>query len=337
MQGTNVLANKQHNGTLDVLKVFGSIAVVMIHVFFIQEVDGWYRPLLDLAVPLYFTITGYYIFKRDDEYLDKYIKKIFKMYFIYVIVYTISNFLLHIFNAQGPHITIDPWEYTQVNHYLITILSGTIGKYHLWYLWALAWGVVILKEVRKLKLPPWILLLLFVIIQQLNILIPINYIQNGGLPKALVYLTLGYCIHVYSKKGSKLVQISLAMVLVYYIILYLVIPYNVVLLNIYELITLGVVTIIMYLATTNPTEPNRVISKLSHYVLPVYVLHLMVLEWVTFFGGNQGWEMGEMTRLIVYTTLGVVIPVVWTVVKDVVKTKYTKQNYHKVNFYEIKG
>src|SRR5699024_5739697 len=68
------------NHHLDVIKLLASMAVVVIHVTGNTTGDKYYKPVLDLAVPCFYIITGYLVGQRSQEYLINYVKSIAKLY-----------------------------------------------------------------------------------------------------------------------------------------------------------------------------------------------------------------------------------------------------------------
>lgn len=200
------------NYLIDVFKFFGAFAVVVIHVTAViknKNLDTfwnyqWYRPLLNFAVPFFFSASGYFLFqniiKKSDgvKYLWNYAMKILKYYIVFSLFYIgfgISvRFFDQLFLGESFRTSVSKmvggWNYTKV-------FNGTIGQYHLWFLTSLFVAVLILMILYRLNLKAKSILLISVMIYSLSLVkfvkIDELYIY-GGLTKGLFYLSIGYFV-----------------------------------------------------------------------------------------------------------------------------------------------
>lgn len=137
----------QKYNSIDLAKFFCSLLVVAIHVppisgFVYENVkyDFVRHCFARIAVPLFFVISGFLLFKKVDIYalsldpIKKYLRKIIRLYFIWYIIYT--PLLLSGYWHNGRSFVIDSFVYIR-NFFLI-------GDLHLWYLQALIVSVALL-------------------------------------------------------------------------------------------------------------------------------------------------------------------------------------------------
>ncbi len=118
--------------SLYVLKALCAFGVVSIHTSFLYK--DYIRVLYWTVVPLFFVITGYFLYTRDREVFlnrsSKSIKKIAKLIIILNLLFL-------------PFI---PWQEISGEQYMLwfkwVFLGNTPGFEHLWYLTALLEGLV---------------------------------------------------------------------------------------------------------------------------------------------------------------------------------------------------
>lgn len=134
---------KNING-FDVVKYLLSYWVIAIHC----NLNGYSdigKKIADMAVPVYFVISGYLMFNslygKGD--FKRYIKRLLNMYFLYTLIY----FPLTLIGVKD----------MTLGEAVISIIQGTfiIGENYaswpLWYLWAFICGALIIKLLMKLK------------------------------------------------------------------------------------------------------------------------------------------------------------------------------------------
>lgn len=196
------------NYNIDKVKFFAAIGVVLIHVFaFIDSAYNeplvelqWPRALFNYAVPLFFAITGYILSSRTDRYILKYAGGIFRTYVIISLFYYIVNVLMAgldaflykepIMEAMQVIVSSKSWR---------NVVQGTVGSYHLWYLWASWIGILLFYVLRRLNLSPKKLIAVAFSIYLLSLYFLesgsfVDILRYGGFPKALMYTSLGYYV-----------------------------------------------------------------------------------------------------------------------------------------------
>lgn len=123
---------------LDFARLIASFLVVAIHISPFAMINNdldfvFSRVIARFAVPLFLTITGYFLLPKaleDKEKLKEYLKKIIKIYLFCIIIYIPLNIYKKDFNGLN------------ILAFLKTIfIEGTI--YHLWYFPALILGILI--------------------------------------------------------------------------------------------------------------------------------------------------------------------------------------------------
>lgn len=72
------------NKTLNILKAVSAILIVFNHCTFPGILGDLFKGYGRISVPIFFMISGYYVFNNGDEKIKKKIKHIFHYYFIVV-------------------------------------------------------------------------------------------------------------------------------------------------------------------------------------------------------------------------------------------------------------
>lgn len=271
------------NYNIDKVKFIAAIGLVLIHVFaFIDSAYNeplielqWPRAIFNYAVPLFFAISGYILSFKSDNYLLKYAGSIFRLYVIISLFYYVVSVLMagleawlyqeEVLEAMLVIIRSKNWR---------TIIQGTIGSYHLWYLWASWLGILCFYQLRKRKLGPKTILAVTFIVYLASLYfaenaILVDFLRYGGVPKALMYTTLGYYVgadgNYWKRNGIALV----GWVAIYTIVFgffyqgkYL------------ELLFLPVVYLIITFLNRYQGRPS-VLSKLGGYSDHIYILHAL--------------------------------------------------------------
>lgn len=135
--------------SLDILKVFLAILVVIIHMRFLNDTSLWEEQLVvngicRIAVPLFLMISGYYFISvNTKEKLLQWCKRVIIMYLIWSVLYC----FVWISNAF--------WQNTMVNL--------LFGYAHLWYLVGVMFGALLLFFLRDWKYLPHSLIASFIV------------------------------------------------------------------------------------------------------------------------------------------------------------------------------
>ena len=140
------LSNENYN-CIDLFKFLASFLIIAIHIHPLSSING----ILDfglsyficlLAVPYYFICSGFLLFRKidlnnfDKERTLKYVKKIYKYYLIWTIIYFPLNLYGNIIHGENG-----------IKYGIITYLRDIVflGSYsHLWYLNATGIAVLII-------------------------------------------------------------------------------------------------------------------------------------------------------------------------------------------------
>lgn len=211
--------DKKRNYTIDSIRFIAVFFVVAIHVTSrLESADsfaayGWYRPILDLGVPVFFAISGYFLAKKDVDKMKRYAFNLFKMLIAYSSLYIVYDFL---FTFLKETFFSSPFE-NGLNNYFSSIFSvignidisgvfnGTFGKYHLWFLMSLAIASLILYALRKWQLSPeaiFMISAIIYVIADLEAISQTGLLQYGGFPKGFLYVSMGYYIQNKEVKDS---------------------------------------------------------------------------------------------------------------------------------------
>ena len=122
---TNMIQDRR-NYCIDVFKVVLALLVVYIH--FPPSYYEWIKPIASCAVPVFFIISGYYLFRDDNpDRVKKTVKRIFKLTFIWGVIYLLyDNFFIV---KWQDFIIYSPQELGEV-----ILFNRLAHGHHLWYL-----------------------------------------------------------------------------------------------------------------------------------------------------------------------------------------------------------
>lgn len=208
--------NKYYN--LDLARYLSSVLIVILHLGPFVETSDFASFLLNntivrVCVPLFFMITGYFVFKKEQEdanYIYKYIKSLIPIYLFWSLIY-IPQGLVYI-NEMG----VAPILYPVT---LIVALFNVGTYYHLWYFPALMLALLALKALKKHLSIKKLLSLSFILLVigsfetyygilpdfiqgAMDSYLSIFFTTRNFLFFGLFYVTLGY--HLASADSSKI-------------------------------------------------------------------------------------------------------------------------------------
>ena len=181
---------KQQYPCIDLLKFFFSFFVVALHVgpfesfdktIFINSISYLFR----LAVPFFFTASGFFLFKKfstnssNKEVSTTFIKRIFKLYVLWTIIYIPLIIYFKILKFEGGIVfgVLDT-----IRNFFFT------GSYtHLWYLNAMIVAVIIISFLLHKKFKNHSILVIAFIIYIIGLL-PQSYFGLSFLQPETVYL-----------------------------------------------------------------------------------------------------------------------------------------------------
>lgn len=140
---------EQRNWKFDYLKGISCIIVVFFHCPLYGTVGDAIIYALRFPIPIFFMITGYYCFKKDNQWIINKIKKLCLILafteFFYMLWYVIKNVLMGAGNITQPLLCGSTFL-----HILRKLLCGSFFNGTLWYIYAIIWTYVIILGFRKL-------------------------------------------------------------------------------------------------------------------------------------------------------------------------------------------
>jgi surface polysaccharide O-acyltransferase-like enzyme len=217
--------------SIDFIKCFAIFAVVVLHIFPLDGFTGYFiiDNIARFAVPFFFAASGYFFAQKMIQkeasiaYLKRYVIKLSKLYFVWLIFYTFYDVFLIILKETKVKESLIKYfdQFTLLN--LFYYGKGTSG-YQLWFLTALIWSAIIVYffcRIGKVNL-------LFAVSLILNVIglfgqaytmffeMPINNTRDA-LFFGLFYTTLGVVFAVNTKfkklrKISGITYLGLAMI-----------------------------------------------------------------------------------------------------------------------------
>ncbi len=157
------LTSRQRIHSIDVFKCFAMFEVIFIHaeplkgLLEIYPDSGWISVehqlamiFCRMAVPFFFAVSGYffYSFLQQNRPFPPYIKRIARVFICWSLFYMIWPTYHYYSFAEHGWMRGIYWSWLHVYKELILdplhlFIMG--GKYHLWFLWSLAWGACWLK------------------------------------------------------------------------------------------------------------------------------------------------------------------------------------------------
>lgn len=140
--------NRQYN--IDILRLICALLVVCIHCTS-YSLRQYILPITRIAVPIFFIISGYFLYSNDNEQtklkIKRSIKKLTKIYTISLIIFLIYAFMDGLANNDSNAIKLGPWKI----FIFITNCSSPFFPYdfHLWFLIALIQGLILFYPLCK--------------------------------------------------------------------------------------------------------------------------------------------------------------------------------------------
>jgi peptidoglycan/LPS O-acetylase OafA/YrhL len=273
----------KYNHTIDTLKLFAAIAVVLIHTtgslqqFNLATLTNYYsyRPLLDLAVPFFFAASGYFLSGKTISYLPGYIKKISSIYISFTIFYIL--FKLHITFTDRLLLGTAFWNGINTFFKGLTIkglINGSIGSFHLWFLTALIISALLLFICLRLSIKSEIIFLLATILYFSNLVGILNFNDvfiYGGFAKGFFFLAMGFYL---GHKDTSKIKWPLVGLVSSILILTLLSNYHS---SLNVLFLIAATYYLLVFAIQNPGKKSY-LSKWGSYSLNIYILHIFVYQ-----------------------------------------------------------
>ncbi|WP_173474958.1 acyltransferase family protein [Fibrobacter succinogenes] len=184
---------------LNILKCFGCIGVVFIHVNFPGLFGSVVERLSRFAVPVFFMISGFFAFDKNELIIKRRLKKILKILFVGSVLYFIQNVFSYAFRGVLNEFFI---HFFQLKILFMAFVFCNWLASVLWYLIAMAetyalWYFVVKhnKENKFLSAIPFLfslMIILNLICDSLNI----SWVfHTNFMTEAMPYFLLGYLIH----------------------------------------------------------------------------------------------------------------------------------------------
>lgn len=305
----------ERNYTIDFIKFFAIFLVVCIHTNPFNDttvfgVNGDYVSnvivaLAKIGVPLFFAISGYLFFvkyqvaENKNQYFKKYMKKIFSLFVWWYLFYILYDLVLILITdlSNGSHTVIQQFqEYFSSLFNAGFIFYGTLSNssYHLWYLIALLWSILILYITLKVNKLNILLIFSFILHlvgqfgQSYSGLIDFPLNTRDALFFGLFYVSLGSFFaknnEAILRSTKKLKIIPLILLSIFFIFLQVIertVTYslwNPLNIN-YFISTIPAIICIMIIVAKYPTiGKGSWISKIGANAVGIYVSHVFFLE-----------------------------------------------------------
>lgn len=273
------------NYTADSVKFLASFAVTLMHVSNYLPLTGratfwnyyWYFPLLDLAVPLFFCLAGFFIASKELDYYPKYASRIFAINLSYSVFYLLFYWPLDIVAQYGMGNTGTAAVGNYLTHLAVTdFLTGIVGSEHLWYLMSLFIAVVIFYFLRKASLSLTVVISLSVLLYALTFTPILGFLSDnlflyGGFAKGLFYFLIGFWTAKNTKRipnASSLIVVSLLLLIVGDTLTDSLV--------VREFLLAGATFSILTYVVNNPGKES-LLSKGGRYSLAIYLLHILFI------------------------------------------------------------
>ena len=284
----------KRNINLDFAKGIACIGVIIMHSGFPGTIGKLIGYLFKFAVPVFFMISGYYLYKDNINKNEKLAtllrkaKKIFKLLLVSELIYLVI-YLIKIFFGYADFNSL----YFSVKDILINIFTGTFFNGTLWFLYAMLYAYFILFIMEKFDLNKpnknYVIIaftILFIHIILRIILKKYNFYDIRLFRSALLY-GLPFMMIGYFKKNNNIfnnrnIKITLIMFFAGYFISggqYLVFKQSLDQ-------DFGSILSSLALFTYFINPYNKTISKIISYIgerlsLYVYIIHLAIIDFIS--------------------------------------------------------
>lgn len=305
------------NYKIDTFKFFAAVGVVLIHASAFMVSDNvasfstyyWWRPALEICVPFFFATSGYLLSNKKDDYLVRYIMRIITIYIVFTLFYLLIDLAMSVALSVVKNTTVSITDVID-NITLVSVINGTVGSAHLWYLMALIISVFMLWVFLKIDTPLSILLIsaiAFFLISLIPSISELAIFRSGGFPLGFSYVSIGYYIGANDIKLNNARFYLTASSVIYMAVSYLTEMGSIA----SEIFLLFCTYFLMVLCNVENTEENFT-SKLGKYSLAIYILHILVVALYDNVAGliPQLNIESDILRVLIITFFGVLIPIV---------------------------
>lgn len=292
-----------HNYKVDLVKVWASIAVVLIHVTaFLPNYDKdtlgnymWYRPLLNIAVPFFFGVSGYLLSRKPKNYFKKYYRNIAQMFLIYSVFYVGVEIILMFIKHQEFSVALKEW--WELRGWL-SFVNGTWGQYHLWFLFAQmiaagVYGFLYTHGMSSRKIL-WLAIGLNVIYWlALRETILVEVFKYGGAIKGFVYLSIGYYLEEHDPPFN-VTKYPIIFAGIVYVVIFNFCSSPIV----SEFALMGVTFLLLTNVIHTPGQETW-LSQWSDYSMQIYILHVVFIKIIQLYGEVAFWNMVKSDLLYI--------------------------------------
>ena len=271
----------KRNHLIDSLKFLCAMLVVFIHCEYPYKAEV--LPITDVAVPIFFALSGYFIYGTKCTF-DRIIR-IAKIFLWAAALYLLKTEVFQ-FISLG-----NLWIPTQKNIIDFFLFNDVAFSYHLWYLSAYIYVLIIIFVIDKYNIWRWALwtiipLLMIGVFIKYNIVDVcsqnIQYYRNAyfnGLP----YFLVGVLVKItppIPKDSIKTVRLILSvLIFMLFILRYNLIGNSLDVLMLKELDLFLLTYFIVLLATISLQKKENIISILGcKYSLYIYIFHVLIMQ-----------------------------------------------------------
>lgn len=234
------------------------------------------RRILNFAVIFFFAATGYFISQHKDyKKIMKSTKKIFNMYIFSSLLYLGLRtvlFLLDYLRDGKPFIKSVISMFRNIS--IVSIVNGTFGSYHFWYLASLMICLIIFYYLIKNNASTVTVVtvsILFFLSYRLNWFDYGELTRYGGFPTAIISMMIGYVAAEMGPNIKFSKFLSLMSICIYSILLYK----EFVLLS--EVFFYGSVFFAILYCKFNPGKESA-LSRMGNESLYIYIMHEFIVK-----------------------------------------------------------
>ena len=325
------IENRRLNN-LDVLKAICAFLVICIHISYKDDLNNIITPLCRIAVPIFFMITGYFYHKTSKKPL-KQIKKVLILILLSNLLYVVFEMIL---NGN-----IDKPKREDIINSLI--FNSSPFSFHLWYLNALLYVLIVVYFADKVKLRKYlyflipILLVINIIYGEYSIVVldkdldPI-YMRNFlfiGLP----YFLLGDLL--YKKKDNLIEMFTLKKLAILIPIFALTTIIEEHILNythmdsigeIYISTTFLAITVFLFAIQTKQVSSGNVLAIIGRkYSIYIYIVHVMFINLFNKFVNINSNILNNTIQIIIFFA-SILIATIYIKLKNRILIGWKKYN-----------
>lgn len=218
------MEERKEYGALDLIRIIASFFVVIVHVHFPRPYLHASMAVARFAVPVFFMISGYFLFSSSDSKetklsrIRKTFRKITVLTLVSILLYTVSNSIVCLIKGQG----IFNWFFSKMNTtVLLELLIYNRTEFlcsMIWYLPAFLYALVIihlLVKYDKLKISYYLIPVLLILNIIMGEVLKLDwYYQGNWLFTALPFVLTGRVFREYPKTKARISTLTLWMLLI---------------------------------------------------------------------------------------------------------------------------